>query len=174
MEGSPAAKMNYMNPPKMKTWRRTIALAAAATLATGCAKQEHPRLAEYLGGLELDVPLESKAYVELGEFDVPLTIKTAAKRHKKPVRMRVSFTLSAEAEPKNEDAVRIAYERRRGAMNDAILSIIRNSSADDLADPRLAAIKARMVETVRPMLGAEGVRQLVLNDIDTESMQRRP
>lgn len=148
-----------------------VLLAGALATAPGCADKEHPRLAEFLGGLELDVPLESKVCVDMGEFDVPLTLKSAvSKQTKKPVRMRLRFSLTAEAAPKSEAAVLGAYDRSRGAVNDAILTIIRNSSADDLADPRLAAIKARMVESVRPLLGSDGVRQLVLNDIATESL----
>lgn len=150
--------------------RRGVLTALLVVLTSGCAKEEHPPLAEYLGELELEVPLESKVYVELGEFDVPLTIRPAAKRRKKPVRMRLLFELSAEVDPTSEAAVLSAYERHRGAMNDAILRIVRHSSADDLADPRLAAIKTRMYEAVSPLLGAAGVRQLVLNDIDTEPM----
>jgi hypothetical protein len=146
-------------------------LALWLALAPGCADQEHPRLAEYLGGVVLDVPLQSKVSVDMGEFDVPVTLhSTSDKRAGKPVRMRLKFSLSAEAKPAAEAAVLDAYDRHRGAVNDAILTIIRHSSADDLADPRLAAIKARMIEKVRPLLGSDGIRQLVLNDIATESL----
>jgi hypothetical protein len=34
----------------------------------------------------------------------------------------------------------------------------------------LAAIKSRMVDAVRPLLGQHGVRQLVLNQIVTEPL----
>jgi hypothetical protein len=138
--------------------------------AAGCADNEQPLLAEYLSGVEVDVALESKAYVELGEFDVPLTIGHRARRGKQPVRMRLRLVLSAEADPNCKEAVQNAYDRHRGAINDAVVTLIRRSSADDLADPRLSAIKGRMFAAIRPLLGGEGVRQLVLNDIRTEAM----
>lgn len=148
-----------------------LLLAAIVAAAAGCADEELPRLGDYLEGLELDVPLESTADVPFGKFDVPLAVATAAEgKPDKKIWMRLRFELTAEAAPKSEAAVLSAYERRRGAINDAILTIVRNSSVDDLTDPRLAAIKSRMTEAVRPLLGQQGIRQLVLNDIATEPL----
>ena len=95
-----------------------------------------------------------------GDGDCPATADDAM----------VSRADRLDPEDGREAAVLAAYERHHGAMNDAILTIIRHSSADDLTDPRLAAIKARMFEAIGPLLGPDGVRQLVLYNIKTESM----
>ncbi len=82
--------------------------------------------------------------------------------------IRLSFELFAEAAPENEPVVLAAAERHRGALNDALLTILRTSSPDELTDPRLSALKLRMTEAARPLLGERQVRQLVLNNLVTE------
>jgi hypothetical protein len=84
--------------------------------------------------------------------------------------MRLRFDLVAETAPEFQSAVVAASERRRGAINDAVLGIIRSSSIDEITDPRLAAIKSRMTEAARPLLGEGRIRQLVLNKIIAESI----
>jgi hypothetical protein len=144
--------------------------------ALGCGDEQSLRLADALEGMEVEVPLEAVAKVPLGEFNVPLAISVGPatpggrKQDAKKLWMRLKFELTAETAPKAENAVRDAYDGRRGAVNDAVLSIIRTSTVDDLTDPRLAAIKSRMVDAVRPLLGQHGVRQLVLNQIVTEPL----
>jgi hypothetical protein len=56
-------------------------------------------------------------------------------------------------------------------MSDAVISIVRTSSVDELADPRLSAVKARLSDVARPMLGEERVRQLVLNEFDADALE---
>jgi hypothetical protein len=66
-----------------------------------------------------------------------------------------------------------AAERHRGALNDAVLTTVRTSTVEELSDPRLAAVKARLSEITRPMLGEDMVRQLVLNRVDAEQMRQK-
>ncbi len=159
----------------MKTPNRRRALAAkvlivlvfGASLA-GCGGSEALLLGSYLEELELDAPLEAAAYVSLGQFDVPaaVTIRASGESPARTIWVGVSFELLAEAAPKHEAAVLAAAQRRRGALNDALITIIRTSSTDELTDPRLSAVKLRMTEAVRPMLGDGLLRQLVLDNID--------
>ena len=39
---------------------------------------------------------------------------------------------------------------------------------DELTDPRLSALKLRMTEAARPLLGDQKMRQLVLDNIDAD------
>ena len=45
-----------------------------------------------------------------------------------------------------------------------MLTIIRTSTTDELTDPGLSALKLKMVEAVRPLLGGARLRQLCLPD----------
>jgi hypothetical protein len=150
-----------------------FALSAAGIVALGCNGAQSARLVDYLDELEFDVPLETAAYVSLGRFDIPITASHKPATGSKfvqeigdqgPVWMRLQFELTAETSPQHEIAVAAAVERHRGVLNDAVLTIVRSSTVDELADPRLAAVNARISEVARPILGEGRVRQLVFND----------
>ena len=149
------------------------AALAAALLSSGCAKEGPPRLGDYLKELEFDGPREKAAYVWLGRFNVPVAAITedeSSGTTRDPRWMRIRFGLSAETAPENESAVKAAARKAKGDLSDAILVVIRSSSAEELGDPRLGAIKARMTETARSLLGQGSFRQLVLSDLATEKL----
>lgn len=149
-----------------------VALAAIIGGSGGCAGEAELRLADYLEELEFDAPLKSAGYatVTIGEFDVPVPVRVNLSEGAKNGWMRVRFELSAETAPEFEQAVLSAYENHRGAMNDAVVTAVRCCSLDELTDPRLAAVKTRLTACARPLLGADRVRQLVLNKIATEPL----
>jgi hypothetical protein len=173
---------------------------ACAVAALGCEMEESSRLVDYLDDLEFDVPLETAKYVSLGEFDIPIAAgrkriddgrhgqRLQFVAHTAPpghggsalpgplhagdaVHMRLQFELMAETTPDDEHAVLEAAERHRGAMNDAVLTVVRTSTVEELADPRLSAVKARLSDITRPMLGEERVRQLVFSELAANSMK---
>jgi hypothetical protein len=152
--------------------RQASALAACAMcFAVGCGGDEARLLGDYLEAMDVDAPLEAATSVSLGRFDVtaPTRLKTPGPSGATVVRnvlIRVSFELFAETVPQAEAAVQAAAQLRRGALNDSLLTIIRTSSVDELSDPRLSALKLRMTEAARPLLGETKLRQLVLDDID--------
>jgi hypothetical protein len=136
--------------------------------ARGRDGDDRARLGDYLDDLEFNAPLEATANVSLGTFDVPAATQVKRGRTTRTIWIRLSFELFAETAPEDESAVAEAAERRRGALNDAFLTIIRTSSTDELTDPRLSALKLRMTEAARPLLGDRKVRQLVLDNIDAD------
>jgi hypothetical protein len=137
---------------------------------SGCGGGDAALLSEYLNELEIEAPLESAVYVSLGQFDVPATLRVTRDGKPETTWIRLSFELFAETAPQNEAAVTAAVEQHRGALNDALLTIIRTSSADELTDPRLSALKLRLTEAARPLLGAHLVRQLVLPNPRTDPL----
>ena len=150
--------------------------------AAGCGGIESSRLVDYLDELEFDVPLDTATYVTLGRFDIPISASHTPSNGSKYVQqideqglvwMRLQFELTAETTPALEQAVLAAAEQRRGALNDSVLTIIRTSSVEELADPRLATVNARLSEALRPILGEGHVRQLVFNDPQTVEEQQK-
>jgi hypothetical protein len=151
-----------------------VAVAGGVLAAiAGCDGAQSGRLVDYLDELEFDVPLETAAYVSLGRFDIPISASKGSTRASKYVQqidergmvwMRLQFELTAETTPQQEKAVAEAVEKHRGALNDAVLTIVRTSTLDELADPRLSAVHGRISEVARPLLGETRVRQLVFND----------
>jgi hypothetical protein len=152
-----------------------ILLALLATI--GCSKSDGPKLVDFLEEIEFDVPLETAAYVSLGKFDIPIAATqkpTDAAPEIAPDEafwIRLQFELQAETDPEHQATVAAEAEAHKGAMSDAVISIVRTSSVDELADPRLSAVKARLTDVARPMLGEERVRQLVFNEFDADALE---
>jgi len=170
-------------------------LLAALALTAGCGGVDSGRLVDYLDELEFDVPLETASYVSLGKFDIPIAAtRQRIGDHASPeehslqaaegghvatpgplhvgdaVRMRLQFELMAETAPPYEQDLLALAERHRGAMNDAVLTVVRTSTVEELSDPRLTAVKTRLSEMTRPMLGEDRVRQLVLSELTADEM----
>ncbi|WP_428307121.1 hypothetical protein [Lacipirellula sp.] len=157
---------------------RSISLIAVAlsAAALGCSKPEGPKLVDYLEEIEFDVPLETASYVSLGKYDIPIAATqdpTDASPEIAPDEafwIRLQFELAAETSPENQPAVAAAVEAHRGVLSDAVISIVRTSSVDELADPKLSAVKARMADVARPLIGPQLVRQFVLNEFDADAL----
>src|SRR5262245_47326212 len=111
-------------------------LLMALVAAIGCGSHDKARLGDYLEELQFDAPLDSACSVWLGKFAVPVAVHLKnTEPRSRSVWLRLSFDLYAEAAPEHEAAVLAAAEHHRGALNDALLTIIRTTSAEELTDP---------------------------------------
>jgi flagellar basal body-associated protein FliL len=70
--------------------------------------------------------------------------------------------------PEEKKAVGAACERHRGMLDDAIITICREASKEELDDSRWATLKSRMLDQIRPILGDERIRQLSFADFGWE------
>jgi len=163
-------------------WTRLLLalVAGAAVFGAGCAGEESARLVDFLDELEFDVPLETAAYVSLGRYDIPISVSGGPSKYVQEIAeeeglvwMRLQFELTAETTPEQEQELLAIAEKHRGALSDAVLTVVRTSTVDELADPHLSAINAKLTDIVRPILGEELVRQFVLNDPATVEAQEQ-
>jgi hypothetical protein len=173
--------MSHRRPDRWMRLPLAMALCTAV-LGAGCAGEESARLVDFLDELEFDVPLETAAYVSLGRFDIPISAQGGAGQASAFVQeiadqglvwMRLQFELTAETTPAQEKELLEVAEKHRGALSDAVLTVVRTSTVDELADPHLSAINAKLTNIVRPILGEELVRQFVLNDPATVEAQEK-
>jgi len=143
---------------------------AAITLLSGCGGQSEVELDVYLDELELSAPLESVKEVEIGSYRISCAARHQDRsgREAMPIWVQVQFTLFAEASHHNENAILAACERHRGRLDDAIITVFRKASIDELSDNRWAAIKSKLIDTLRPLLGGTRVRQIFFNDFSWE------
>jgi hypothetical protein len=153
----------------MSQWKVGAVLAAAG-LAAGCGGDDAAVLGTYLSKLEFDAPLDAAASVSLGVFDIPAPATFKVDGATRTVWMRIRFELIAETLPAYEAAVSQALAAHRGALDDAVLTIVRTSSTDELTDPRSTALRMRIAEALRPLLGGDKVRQLVLYNHTTDKL----
>jgi hypothetical protein len=173
-----SAQSNPSNPIAGQ-WRsrgtaaRALVAALLAAAIPGCGGDDATLLGAYLDEIELNAPSESATSIPLGDFNIPSPTNVKRKGTDGVdhiVWMRTKFSLFAQTLPKNESEVLAEAEQHRGAINDVVLSIVRSASTDELTDPRLTALRMRLTETARPLLGDDKLRQLVLYNHKTEPL----
>lgn len=147
-----------------------LALLVGLLGLTGCGGEEVAKLEDYLEELEFDTPLESVKEINVGRFRIPLAAEhhDASGRESKPMWVQFKFHMYVIVAEENEKSVMSSLERHRGMINDVVLSVCREASIDQLEDNRLATIKSNLLDTVRPLLGDEKVRQITLNRVSWE------
>jgi hypothetical protein len=142
-----------------------IALLGAALLLPGCGGEEVVKLEDYLEELEFDRPLEAVKEIKVNTYRLPCAAQhhDAAGAELPPMWVQMKFDLYVIAAEEDEAAVLDRIERHRGMIDDTVLAICRKSSVDQLMDNRWATIKTRLLESLRPLLGEDRIRQVTLN-----------
>lgn len=145
-------------------------LALAIVTAAGCAEAETPTLGDYLNEVHYDAPLEQVSSIPLGEYRIPIVagLEDAGDEHVDHVWVQLQFALFAETAPEHQAAVEEAARRYEGDFQDRVLKICRATSIEELEDPRLSAVKARLSDAAKALFGANRIRTLVLNDVKTD------
>jgi hypothetical protein len=145
-------------------------VAAVLTILPGCGGVEEAKLEDYLEELDFSKPMESHAEVRLGDYRVSSAAgkQEGSKRDAELTWVQISCKLYVIVEPKNVDVVTEAYERHRGMFDDTIVQIFRSATIDELTDPRWSALKSRLSDFARPILGEDRVHQVVINDYGWE------
>jgi len=148
-----------------------VGLTALACLGIGgCQSEETETLDAYIEELEFGTSLEVVDEVELGTYRVAgaVTAEEGISRDSRPAWVHMRFKLFAIVEPQHESAVRAECQRHRGLIDDAVITVCRETSIEELVDSRWATLKSRMVDAIRPILGEEKVKQVALDDFSWE------
>jgi hypothetical protein len=153
-----------------------ILVAFAAVLLLGCGKVEKAPFEAYLEELDAEASLESAHELLIGTYDIasalPLPEHVLARYDEddeiEPLWVQIKFHLYAIVPPKERKAVIAACERHRGMLDDAVVTICREASKEDLDDSRWATLKSRLLDQLRPILGDERIRQLSFVDFGWE------
>jgi len=143
---------------------------AAIVMLPGCGGQPEVKLNDYLDELEFDAPQESVKKVDIGSYRISCAAhhQDRSGREALPLWVRVKFKLSAETSKHDENTILAASERHRGMLDDAIITVFRRASIDELSDNRWAAIKSKLIDAIRPLLGGNRVRQIFFDDFSWE------
>ena len=140
------------------------------SLLAGCSGKAESSLEDYLEELEFESPLQSIQEIDLGLFRISSAARmnNQPEHDEKPQWVQIKFKLSVATSPEDEEVVVAATERHRGMLDDAILCVCRSASIRELDGNRWAAIKARMIDRIRPILGEHRVRQITFDDFGWE------
>ncbi|WP_145063525.1 hypothetical protein [Adhaeretor mobilis] len=134
----------------------------------GCGGEEVPRLVDYFDDLEFDAPTDATVEVAVGRYRVPVSVPDRSKPE--PEWRQLKFALYVVTAETKKKSLAEAFEGRRGPFQDSVLKIVRNVTADELEDPRLASVKMRLTDMARMQLGEHRVQQLVIVELLDESI----
>lgn len=149
-----------------------IIVAFAVVLLLGCGESEKAPFEVYLEELDAEASLEAADELLLGKYDIasalPLPESVLAEydedEEAEPLWVQIRFRLYAIVPPEEKKAVVAACERHRGMLDDAVVTICREASKEELDDSRWATLKSRLLDQIRPILGDERIRQLSFAD----------
>jgi len=142
-----------------------ITLLLAALILPGCGGEEVAKLSDYLEELEFDRPLEAVKEVKVNTYRIPCaaTHHDEAGRAVEPIWVQLKFKLYVIVAEEHAKSVEASIERHRGMLDDTVIAICRRSSISQLQDNQWAAIKSRLLEGIRPLLGDERIRQVAID-----------
>jgi hypothetical protein len=146
-----------------KRLRITSFLAAATFCAAGCS----PKSKFKFDQMDVAPAIEELAEFPLGEYKIPIPVAVddGAEAQVRRNRLQLDFQLYALVSPKEQPQLADAFERHQGAIRDKVISICRSASVDDLQEPELATLKARLTDVLATQLGEKRLRQLLITDV---------
>src|SRR3954451_9046059 len=125
-----------------------------------------------LDGVDVPPPVEELKEFPLGEYQIPISVvddRNQAKltRHN---RFQFNFSLYALVSPREKSQIEDAWGRYEGQIRDQVISICRSATLDELQEPELATLKARLTDVLAAKFGEKPLRQLVLNAVVSQSL----
>jgi hypothetical protein len=153
-----------------RNWRVLLLFATGVfcCAAGGCSS----KATFQLDGVDVLPPVEELKEFSLGEYRIPISVvddRNQAKltRHN---RFQFNFSLYALVSPKEKSQIEDAWGRYEGQIRDQIISICRSATLDELQEPELATLKARLTDVLAAKLGEKPLRQLVFNAVVSQPL----
>jgi hypothetical protein len=145
-----------------------VVLAFIWLTATGCGSRPKFEFDE----LDLVPVQEELAEFLLGRYSIPIPV-AEHRRDNHAVhrnRFQLDFQLFALVSPHEQSYIEHAWELHRGTIRDRVIRVCRNASVDELQEPELATLKAQLFDALRPHLGENDVRQLLITEVVSQEI----
>jgi Flagellar basal body-associated protein FliL len=141
----------------------TFCLAMAACCAAGCGSKSKFKFDR----MDVAPVVEELAEFSLGEYKIPIPVAVddGAEAQVRRNRLQFDFQLYALVTPKDQPQLADAWERHQGVIRDKVINICRSASVNDLQEPELATLKARLTDALASQLGEKRLRQLLITDV---------
>lgn len=154
-----------------RNWRNALLLAIAVFggAVSGCQSKS----AFQFDRLDLLPPEEELKEFPLGQYKIPIPIVEGDRAQNKLTRrnrLQFDFALYALISPKEKSQVEDAWGRHEGQIRDRVMNVCRSASLDELQEPELATLKARLIDVLAAQLGEKPLRQLVINEVVSQEL----
>jgi hypothetical protein len=122
--------------------------------------------------MDLLPPEEELNEFPLGQYKIPIPIVEENGQNKPTRRNRFQFdfTLFALVSPKEKSQIADAWEHHEGQIRDQVMRVCRSATLDELQEPELATLKARLTDVLAAKLGEKPLRQLVINELVSQEL----
>lgn len=122
--------------------------------------------------LDMLPPEEELKEFPLGEYKIPIPIVEEHVPNKlaRSNRFQFDFSLFALVSPNEKSHIQDAWERHEGQIRDDVIRVCRSASLDELQEPELSTLKARLTDVLASELGDKPLRQLVINDVVSQEL----
>jgi hypothetical protein len=145
-----------------------VVAAALGCAVTGCSSKSTFKFDQ----MDLLPAEEELTEFSLGEYKIPIPIpdEGSAEKLSRHNRIQFAFDLYALISPKEESQFKDAWDRHEGVIRDQVINICRSASVEELQEPELATLKARLTDVLASQLGEQRLRQLLITDVVSQQL----
>jgi len=122
--------------------------------------------------LDLAPPQEELSEFNLGQYSIPIPVvaEAGSKQRLHRNRVQLNFELYALVRPEQESHLAAGWERHEGKIRDHVIRVCRNATVDELQEPELSTLKARLLDAVAAQIGKQDLRQLLITEVVSHPM----
>lgn len=115
---------------------------------------------------------EELAEFPLGEYKIPVPLvnNPGPNRLGGCNRLQFDFELFALVSPKEQSQFEDAWNRHEGVIRDRVIGICRRATAEELMEPELSTLKARLTDALASQLGEKRLRQLLITGVTSQEL----
>jgi flagellar basal body-associated protein FliL len=157
----------------MTSTTRRIALLFTSCIAACTAVGCHSKSSFKFDTMDQLPPEEVLNEFPLGDYKIPISVVTEDRSQNKLTRrnrMQLDFKLFALVSPKEKPQIEEAWGHHEGQIRDDVMNVCRSASVDELQEPELTTLKARLTDVLTAKLGEKPLRALVINQIVTQQL----
>jgi hypothetical protein len=121
--------------------------------------------------LDLAPPQEELSEFMLGEYSIPIPIAVdRANQRASRNRFQLDFELYALVRPESKSNIADDWARHEGKIRDRVIRVCRNASVDELQEPELSTLKARLMDALAAQIGEKDLRQLLITEVVSQAL----
>jgi hypothetical protein len=116
-------------------------------------------------------PQEELSEFLLGKYSIPIPL--VVQRPNQPPHhncFQLDFELYALVRPESKSSISDDWARHEGMIRDDVIRVCRNASVDELHEPELSTLKARLMDVLAAQIGAKDVRQLLITEVVSQKL----
>jgi hypothetical protein len=122
--------------------------------------------------LDLAPPQEELSEFLLGQYSIPIpvVVDRGPNERTRQNRYQLDFELYALVRPENKSNIADDWARHEGIIRDRVIRVCRNATVEELQEPELSTLKARLMDALAAQVGEKDVRQLLITEVVSQAL----